>query len=165
MPKNSVCAEIGVYNGDFTKRILQIVKPKKFYLIDKWGGIPGETDSIETWEKRYQIVRKKFSSEIKKGKVIIKRDYSHVVLKEFDDSYFDWIYIDGSHKYDVVKKDLELSYLKVKPGGFITGDDYDSKHKSWGAGLMKAVDEFASTHSIKKLQIKNNQFIFKSEKN
>jgi len=58
--------------------------------------------------------------KIKKNKVIIRRDYSHVVLKEFDDSYFDWIYIDGRHEYDVVKKDLELSDLKVKLGGFIT---------------------------------------------
>lgn len=165
MPNNSVCAEIGVYKGDFTKRILQVVKPKRLYLIDKWGGQPGAAESIETWEKRYQFVRKKFSSEIKKGKVIIKRDYSHVVLKEFDDSYFDWIYIDGSHQYDVVKQDLELSYLKVKPGGFITGDDYGVNHKPWGPGLKRAVDEFASTHSIKKLQIKQNQFIIKSEKN
>jgi len=157
MPKDSVCAEIGVLNGDFTKRILQVVKPKKIYLIDTWGGQP-----TETWEKRYQLVRKKFSSEIKEDRVIIKRDFSHVVLKEFDDNYFDWVYIDGSHYYDDIKKDLELCYLKVKPDGFITGDDYDSEHKLWGPGLMRAVDEFVSTHSIKTLQIKNNQFIFKT---
>jgi len=93
--------------------------------------------------------------------VIIKRNFSEVSLKEFDDDYFDWVYIDAGHYYESVKKDLELCYLKVKPGGFITGDDYDSEHKSWGAGLIKAVDEFVSTHSIKTLQIKNNQFIFK----
>ncbi len=156
MPKDSICAEIGVSKGDFSKRILQVVKPKKIYLIDTWGGEPREE-----WEKRYQIVRKKFSSEIKENRVIIKRDFSEVVLKEFDDNYFDWVYIDAGHYYERVKKDLELCYLKVKPGGFITGDDYDSEHKSWGAGLIKAVDEFISTHSIKTLQIKNNQFIFK----
>ncbi len=165
MPKNSICAEIGVYQGDFTKRILTIVKPKKLYLIDKWGGQKIETDPIELWEERYQSVRKKYDSEIKKGEVVIKRGYSHVILEEFEDSYFDWIYIDGSHEYDVVKKDLELSYQKVKSGGFITGDDYGVEHIPWGPGLKKAVDEFASTHLIKIVQIKNKQFIFKSEKN
>jgi methyltransferase family protein len=37
--------------------------------------------------------------------------------------YFDWIYVDGDHQYEAVKKGLESYLPKVKPGGFITGDD------------------------------------------
>ncbi len=36
MPKQSVCAEIGVYKGDFSSRIIDIVNPTKLYLIDPW---------------------------------------------------------------------------------------------------------------------------------
>ena len=38
MPKNSVCAEIGVNQGQFSKEILEVVQPKKLHLIDPWAG-------------------------------------------------------------------------------------------------------------------------------
>ncbi|MDJ0634304.1 MAG: hypothetical protein QNJ34_14035 [Xenococcaceae cyanobacterium MO_188.B29] len=34
LPKNSVGAEIGVHLGDFSEKILEIVKPNKLHLID-----------------------------------------------------------------------------------------------------------------------------------
>jgi hypothetical protein len=36
MPKQSVCAEIGVWKGDFSERIIRVVNPRKLYLIDPW---------------------------------------------------------------------------------------------------------------------------------
>ena len=46
------------------------------------------------------------------------------MLTEFDDDYFDIIYIDADHRYNAVKKDLEITYKKVKIGGIISGHDY-----------------------------------------
>ena len=42
-------------------------------------------------------------------------------------TYFDWIYIDGNHTYEYVKQDLEGYRPKVKPGGYMAGDDYGTK--------------------------------------
>ena len=36
MPKGSVCAEIGVFKGDFTEDILSVVQPIELHLIDPW---------------------------------------------------------------------------------------------------------------------------------
>ena len=36
MPKNSICAEIGVHEGEFSRRILDIVNPRRLHLIDPW---------------------------------------------------------------------------------------------------------------------------------
>jgi hypothetical protein len=36
----------------------------------------------------------------------------------------DFVYIDANHKYDAVKKDLELWYPKVRKGGVFAGHDY-----------------------------------------
>ena len=68
------------------------------------------------------------------------------------------VYIDGNHLYDFVKKDLNLCYSKVKPGGLITGDDYSEGGWSSG-GVKRAVDEFINTGLVKLIQIKNKQFI------
>ena len=35
-PKNGRWAEIGVYRGDFSQRILETCLPSEFYLIDNW---------------------------------------------------------------------------------------------------------------------------------
>ena len=36
LPKRSVCAEIGVYEGRFSELILRIARPRKLHLIDPW---------------------------------------------------------------------------------------------------------------------------------
>ncbi|MDP3697256.1 MAG: class I SAM-dependent methyltransferase, partial [Candidatus Taylorbacteria bacterium] len=49
----------------------------------------------------------------------------------------DFVYIDGNHSYDYVKKDLELYWDKVKKGGALTGDDFNIKD------IARAVFEFS----------------------
>ena len=36
MPERSVCAEIGVHEGEFSAQILDTVDPEKLHLIDPW---------------------------------------------------------------------------------------------------------------------------------
>ena len=59
MPKNSICVEVGVWEGNFSEQILKTVKPKKLILIDSWV----KENPIQ--EKRYQKVLDKFQNEIK----------------------------------------------------------------------------------------------------
>ena len=35
-PTNAVGAEIGVHEADFSRRILDVLKPRKMHLIDPW---------------------------------------------------------------------------------------------------------------------------------
>ena len=164
-PKFSTGAEIGVNKGHFSERILEIVKPKKLHLIDPWKFEDGEfyeagekIQDQKTLDIRFHNVQKKFANEIKKSQVVINRSSSNEILPKFDDNYFDWIYIDGNHSYEFVKKDLELSYMKIKNGGLITGDDYYDGEVCKG-GVKKAVCEFITNEQCKVIQLKNNQFI------
>jgi hypothetical protein len=162
IPKNSVCAEIGTYDGDFAKKILYFTNPKKLHLIDPWvDSWHHETPSQDKMNDRYQNVLKLFNREINLGQVAINRGYSHEVCNNFEDNYFDWIYIDGNHQYEFVKKDLELYYPKIKMGGFITGDDYYGEGNWWQDDIKKAVDEFIATKVVKLIMIKNGQFLLK----
>ncbi len=171
LPKFSIGIEIGVNEGNFSERILEIVQPEKLHLIDPWRFEDGEfykagekIQDQKMMDIRFENVHKKFTKEIKKGSVVINRSTSEEILPIFDDNYFDWIYIDGNHFYEFVKKDLNLCYMKIKHGGLITGDDYYEGGWSEG-GVKKAVDEFVNTGKVQLVQLKNNQFILKKETN
>ena len=173
LPKFSICAEIGVNEGDFSERILEIVQPKKLHLIDPWKfeddefykTTPYGSEKIQDQKMldiRFENVTKRFTTEIKKGQVVINRSTSDEILPKFDDNYFDWIYVDGNHLYEFVKKDLELCYMKIKNDGLITGDDYYDGGWCQG-GVKKAVDEFINTGLVQVIQLKNNQFILQKK--
>lgn len=62
------------------------------------------------------------------------------------------IYIDASHDYESVKKDLELSKLKIKKNGFICGHDYNRNYnitKKNEYGVIEAVNEFVIKYGLK----------------
>lgn len=113
-------------------------------------------------DQRYKNVVKRFHSEIATGQVVIHRGYSDQVCDIFEDDYFDWIYIDGNHMYEFVRKDLELYYHKVKHGGIIAGDDY-VEGGWWQGGVRKAVDEFIASEHVRVVELKDTQYMLRKE--
>ncbi|THB78920.1 MAG: class I SAM-dependent methyltransferase [Desulfobacteraceae bacterium] len=149
MPPESVCAEIGVSQGLFSQEILDVVAPKKLHLIDPWAAEPHVG--------YYDGVCDQFRPQVESGQIEIHRNKSQHTVDQFEDNYFDWIYVDGSHSYKSVKNDLDLYYPKVKMYGFIAGDDYTMAPKR--KGLRDAVAEIADKYMMRLILIKNNQFI------
>jgi hypothetical protein len=43
----------------------------------------------------------------------------------FADRSIDWVHLDARHDYDSVCDDIDAWLPKVRPGGWLTGDDYD----------------------------------------
>lgn len=137
LPKGGVVAELGVDEGGFSEKILKLTQPEKLHLIDYWG------------TKRYNVnkrngVELKFKNLIQNNKVEINLGYSTDVVKEFDDNYFDWIYIDTTHLYKTTIDELVLYHKKIKPNGIIAGHDYILGN--WDGivryGVIEAVYEF-----------------------
>lgn len=169
MPKGSICAEIGVYKGDYSEAILSVVKPNQLHLIDPWrfqvdkrydsswyGGATGKDQ--ENMDSIYNSVQKRFANEIKAGVVGTHRLPSDQAAGSFKDGYFDWVYIDGDHQYKYVKKDLENFYKKVKVGGFLVCDDYGIQGW-WDDGVLKAVHEFLLNNHCKVAFMAGTQFV------
>ena len=106
MPKDSICAEVGVWKGDFSEKILKETQPKRLYLIDPWqfqpdfeqalyGGKVAENQG--DMEKIYCGIEKKFENEINENKIVLLRGFSEKMFKEIQNGSLDWIYIDGNH--------------------------------------------------------------------
>jgi len=62
---------------------------------------------------------------------------SEEAAKEFKDRSLNFIFIDGDHTYEAVKKDINLWYPKLMKNGIICGHDY--KHNN--SAVCLAVDE------------------------
>ncbi|WP_138429430.1 class I SAM-dependent methyltransferase [Fodinibius saliphilus] len=137
LKENAVVGEIGVANGDFTEQIIEKTQPEKLHLIDNW-------DKEKYNDEMYKNVRSKFSDHIKNKKVIIHRKLSTEVVDEFPDNYFDWIYLDTSHRYQLTKEELFKYSDKVKPGGIISGHDYSMGNwvNAVRYGVIEATHEF-----------------------
>jgi hypothetical protein len=166
MPQGSVCAEIGVDEGDFSQRILRATEPEKLYLIDPWqhqeeyrnscyGGLG--SDGQAEMDRKYQRVRDRFAAQIDKGSVLPHRLPSDRASSLFDDNHLDWLYLDANHLYEFVKQDLEIYYPKVKLGGYLCGDDYGVRGW-WQGGVTSAVNEFVEENGLE-LEVKGTQFI------
>ncbi len=137
LPKKGVVAELGVDKGDFSRQILINNQPKKLHLIDVW-------DSERYNQEKRKEVELKFENEIVLQNVVINFGYSTSVVDIFEDSYFDWIYIDTNHSYETTKEELKLYSPKIKKGGIIAGHDYVVGY--WNGlvkfGVIEAVNEF-----------------------
>lgn len=129
-------AEIGVYKGRCTAMWNVILINEgidyDYYAIDHFLGSSEHNKNFDY----YQVSLDNLKPIIDKINLIKNDSVSE--SKNYDDEYFDIVYIDASHEYEYVKEDI-LSWLpKVKNGGIICGDDY---HPVWH-GVIKAVDEF-----------------------
>jgi hypothetical protein len=137
LPKNGVVAELGVDEGDFSEMILSISKPKKLHLIDIWA-------SERYNQNKRQKVENRFINQIERKEVEINLGFSTEVVNDFQDSYFDWIYVDTVHSYKTVIAELEAYRMKVKENGIIAGHDFIMGNwtEMTKYGVIEAVYEF-----------------------
>jgi hypothetical protein len=147
VPRNSVCAEIGVFEGEFSHLIHATIRPSRLYLADLFrgpmisGDKNGDNRKTVNLDQVYQALLAKYCSY---PEVSLFRGQSELFLSLLPDGHLDFIYIDGDHRYEGCRTDLLLARKKVKHGGVIAGHDYCPEFD----GVMRAVDEFSSLHGL-----------------
>jgi len=164
LPKHPKVLEVGVEAGHFSNKIMNVIEPGELHLLDPWEVNPwsgkvysqGHMKNVPTAHSNSDMQRqieKKYAEEIKSGVVFLHRGYSNELVGKFEESYFDFIYLDGCHLYESVKQDLSDYMGKVALGGVLGGHDYISKETFFvqegvtysnqlGYGVKRAVDEF-----------------------
>jgi len=149
MPANSVCAELGVGRGVFSKEILKIANPNFLYCVDLWGpiatNIQGKyyTDQTE-WDKRFEDIQTEFLGK----PVKFIRDLTYNLPNYCAEKTLDWAYIDGDHTYDGCMKDLQAVKSLIKDNGMILGHDYRpawKRRSDWG--VVESVNDFVAENN------------------
>jgi hypothetical protein len=145
MPAGAVCAEIGVYKGDFSREILRHAKPKELHLIDGWWTVEGdvyehpwyagvgEADTHAAYREVEALAEQHPECRIHVGNDL-------EIIPTFPDAYFDWVYLDSSHDYEHTLQELMLLARKVR--GPITGHDWYPDPAIEHHGVYLAVNEF-----------------------
>lgn len=149
LPDNPVCVEIGLLDGLGSKDFLEILNPSKLYLVDPWEVGSDKNSDKEKYDwgdftaysnsHQMESVKNKFIDYINDEIVFIKRGFSYDVVNDFPDDFFDFVYIDATHLYECVKKDISMFLPKLKRNGLMCGHDY---YDIPSFSVIPAVDEY-----------------------
>ena len=90
----------------------------------------------KTPEFHHSVAKIKLKKFGKRSVLLIKS--SKEAVKQFRDSFFDFIYIDANHEYESINEDIKLWWTKLRFGGIFSGHDHDHKFP----GVVQAVGEF-----------------------
>jgi len=167
LPGGAICAEIGVWRGDFSARILNVTRPRELHLIDPWAF---DSDFPTRWyggkkaksqadmDAIHDSVVARFGAN---PAVTIHRRKSADAACAFADHTFDWVYIDGDHSYAAVVQDLRVWRSKVKPEGWIAGDDLIWRDEFGAIPVRRAVEEFVIACGLDWEELPGAQFLIK----
>jgi predicted O-methyltransferase YrrM len=144
-PFNSTFVEVGAWFGKSTNYLAGKIKESKknihFTTIDTFKGTQTEDlhlNIVDTFngDILYEFIDNTIISN-NYGTFNIIKDESKNASTQFANQSIDYIMIDGGHSYDEVMDDIKIWYNKVKPGGIISGDDYNIFE-----GVNRAADEY-----------------------
>lgn len=138
--KDLVGAEIGTYEGEHAKLLLDNLDIKKFYLVDAYTDYIG----LETsWVLDYQGAKKRALEALAQyPQVIWRYEMSETAARKIKKE-LDFVYIDANHAYEWVKKDIESWLPKVKSGGLVGGHDYQQRD-----GVTRTVEELRENYEV-----------------
>jgi len=136
--------EIGTSIGANAQVMCCVLPIKYLYCIDPYE-VYEQKDVNKKADTRnqYRIAKKMLKKY--QDKVVFVKDYSFNAMSRFADNSLDFVYIDGNHDYECVKKDIELYYPKVKIGGVLGGHDFGSGY----LGVVFAVLKFVNNNDFK----------------
>jgi hypothetical protein len=142
---DDVFVEVGAWFGKSTNHLATKIKESgkdiKFTSVDTWKG----TDD----EELHQNIVGAFNGDIfyefidntvlsnNYGTFDTIKDSSKNASNNFQNGSIDFLMLDAGHSYDSLMEDIKAWYNKVKPGGYITGDDYGVF-----SGVTQAADEY-----------------------
>jgi len=161
---NSHFVEVGSWKGRSTSymavEIINSGKKIKFDCVDTWLG------SIEHIEPSSPFFVKElitdmdwlyydFLNNTRPVCDVINpiRSSSLNSVNLYENRSLDFVFIDASHEYEDVKKDILAWYPKVKKGGFIGGHDYTTFE-----GVTRAVNELIINKGMN-YNLKNSYWI------
>ncbi|WP_296639615.1 class I SAM-dependent methyltransferase [Roseinatronobacter sp.] len=164
-------AEIGVWKGDLAQAVLNYVpNVERYILVDPWRNLPDWNKPLNKSDIEFDAVRAEALSKVApfQQKVVELRASTKEARAQIADGSLDLVYIDGDHTLRGITIDLISLLPKVRPGGFIVGDDFSKT--IWQHSTEYSPTEvfpfavyFAEAHDLPIFTLPFNQFVIINE--
>jgi predicted O-methyltransferase YrrM len=122
--------EIGTFAGTSVIKFLEMLPNSKAHVIDRWENYNENNIDYLSSLKELNVEKIFYDNintvDMKDRVTVFKGDSSTILidLQNTNKNYFDFIYVDGSHKMLDCYTDLLLSFSLLKKGGILGIDDY-----------------------------------------
>jgi hypothetical protein len=139
--KNPVGVEIGSAEGTTTEYLLSTIDTLKLTSIDPYTRyIDWDDKQPACEENRAELLEK---TEAYADRFTLVEKTSDDAVAQFKDASLDFVFVDGLHTYEQVKKDCDNYWPKIKKGGLLIGHDFARIE-----GVNKAANEFSDKVGI-----------------
>lgn len=148
-----VGAEIGVYKGKFSARILDEPSIGLLYSVDSWKDVDGgELTSIMA------ECRERLSKYGNRSRILAMDSVEAAAT--IGDGTLDFVYIDADHRYEMVRRDMFAWWPKIRMGGIMAGHDYSpgkaigkfqttaAHPETYTRDVIKAVNRFVKVRRL-----------------
>lgn len=144
-------AELGVYRGDFAKRLNQLFADRQLYLFDTFAGFDGQDVATEkasgfsTGEQNFadtsvEMVLRKMPFP---QQCIVRKGFFPATASGVEDT-FCFVSLDAD-LYDPILEGLKFFYPRLSAGGYIFVHDFNNDEYK---GAHRAVVEFCKAEGI-----------------
>jgi len=114
----SVLVEVGSWLGRSSAFMAVEIKNSGkrigFHCVDTWKGSPTEQYHQNEVEQSGGSIRSRFVSNMRGLPVVPIESDSALAAERFEDESVDFVFIDASHEYDAVSRDIAAWYPKVQ---------------------------------------------------
>ena len=143
-PGDLVGIEIGTSCAESTYLLLEkCPNIKKLYTIDAYSPFEDWNGTVtkEVLDRQMDVAKRNLEQFGDRVERLIMNSMD--ASKKFEPESVDFIFVDGDHTYDGVKKDCQTYYPFLKKGGFFCGHDY-----GFLPDVKKGVDDFRAESKI-----------------
>jgi len=127
--------EVGVWKAESSRKVLGKTALEKAWLIDPYTEWDTGGMSQRDIDRMYESVRRYFAR--RHPQVQLLRKTSQQALEQFENGSVDIVFVDGEHSYAGVKRDIADWWPKVRVGGVLAGDDFETEYE----GIIRAICE------------------------
>ena len=141
--QNLVVVEVGCFCGRNALNMFNKLDVGHMYLVDPYVNYDDYDDMLNQSDLNPAYLDAQNRLKSYSDRLTFIPNFSDEAIYSIPDNV-DFVYIDGNHGYEYVKRDIEIYYHKLRHDGIIAGHDYANQFP----GVIQAVDEFADKYNL-----------------